>query len=141
MEFRMPAAAKTVPMIPANRRGHLALLLILAEQDGERQAAGVGIGDIGSPGGQDQGDQADQGKTCGGQEHADIIGACADRKDGADHQNNQARREDADDRRLHNILPVFCETAIVTGNCGGATTKEPTVMLTPPTKVMGAEGT
>lgn len=61
MEFRMPAGGQDGADDTGNRRGHLALLLILAEQDGERQAAGVGVGDIGSPGA-GSGDQADRGR-------------------------------------------------------------------------------
>lgn len=118
----------------------LELALVKAEQVAQREAAGVGVRDIGRPGGEHQGNEAQDRHAEGDEDGRDVVLAGDDAHESAGQQHEQTSGHDADYRGFHDVSAALGEAAVVRRNNAakreGATTIE--MPKTSPEEVSGA---
>ena len=99
-----------------NARGDLELALVKAQQVGKRQAAGIGVGHVGRPGGEYQRQQAEERHAQVGEDDGDVVLAGDDAHHAAGEQHEQPGGDHAHDGGLHHIAAAFCEAAVIGGD-------------------------
>ena len=96
--------------------GDLELALVKAKEIAEGQAAGIGVGNVGGPGGQHQCHKADKRHAQRRKDGGDVILACDDAHECAGQQHEKARGNNAHNGGLHHIAAALGKAAVVGGD-------------------------
>ena len=96
--------------------GDLELALIKAQEVAEGQAAGIGVGNVGGPGGQHQCHKADKRYAQRGEDGGNIVLARYNAHKRAGQQHKESRGDNAHNRGLYHIRTALGKAAIVGGD-------------------------
>ena len=96
--------------------GDLELALIKAQEVAEGQAAGIGVGNVGGPGGQHQCHKADKRYAKRGEDGGNIVLARYNAHKRAGQQHKESRGDNAHNRGLYHIRTALGKAAIVGGD-------------------------
>ncbi len=99
-----------------NASRDLELAFIKAEKVAQGKTAGVGVGHVGRPGGEHEGDKADEGNAERGEDGRDVILAGDNAHQRAGHQHEETGGDDADDGGLHHVAAALGKAAVVGGD-------------------------